>query len=235
MVVYSPRGRCRKSLLSVVSLAVVVGVSSASQATTVTVNGFNGGPGQNGGMADATARSGSSTDADAMATATGGNGGTGNATIPNGGAGGTASAGAYIGTGGPALITYPEVIVSATAIGGQGGSGDTAARGINGIGGYASLGIVSGGSSLLGAAVFVTGSVQGGDGGLAPSERLSNAVRGYSNGGSLVLTQNATGGSALNPGGSGGYASSVLNENLAGFSNAPSSWAWQFFRAWPIW
>lgn len=223
MLVYSSRRLCRKNLLLVVSLAVVVGVSSAAQANAVTVIGNNGGPGQNGGVADATARSGSNTDATIVAHATGGNGGNGNQTTPNGGAGGTASAGAYTGIAGPALIASPEVIVSAAAIGGQGGYGDTAAGGIGGNGGYASLGIVEGGSSLLGADVSVTGSVQGGDGRLAPSERLSNAVGGYAKGGSLSLTQNATGGSSLNPGGSGGYASSILNQDLAGFSNAPSS------------
>ena len=223
MRAYSSRRRCRKSLVSVVSLAVVVGASSAAQATAVTVIGNNGGPGQNGGVADATARSGSSTDANIVATARGGNGGNGNQITPNGGAGGIASAGAYTGIGGPALIASPQVTVSAAAAGGQGGYSDIGAGGIGGNGGYASLGIVEGGSSLLGADVSITGSVQGGDGRLGPSERLSNAVNGYSNGGALALTQNTTGGSSLNPGGSGGYASSVLNENLAGFSHAPSA------------
>ena len=213
----------RKALLSAVSLAMVVGISSGIQASTVTVIGTGGGPGQNGSVANALAHSGSSTDADILATAAGGKGGSGNAATPDGGAGGAANASAYTGTGAPALIASSDVVVSAVAVGGQGGYGDAAAGGIGGNGGYASLGSVGGGSSLLGAVVSVTGSVQGGNGFLAPSEKLLNAVGGYSKEGTLTLSQNATGGSALSPGSSGGYASSVLNQNLAVFTNAPSS------------
>ena len=111
------------------------------------------------------------------------------------------------------------VTINATAIGGNGGAGDIAAGISAGQGGIAQLGQVSGQSGT--GAVSVSGTAIGGNG---ANENLNNAVRGQTVG-PLSLTQNATGGSALNPGGSGGYASSVLNQNLAGLSNAPSSLA----------
>ncbi len=216
-------GRNRKGLLSAVSLAVVVGISPGTQASTVTVIGTGGNSGQNGGVAQAIAYSGSGTDGNVFATAIGGNGGTGSVTNPNGGEGGAATASAFSGIGSPALIASSNIVVSATAIGGQGGYGDISAGGMDGNGGYATLGKVDGGSSILGAVVSVTGIVRGGNGYMGSLERLVNAVGGYADNGILSLTQSATGGSALNPGGSGGYASSVLNQNLAGLYSAPSS------------
>ncbi len=155
-----------------------------------------------GGAAEAASTSVSLGAATAKATATGGAGGA-RSIHGNGADGGVAGA--------TASATGRTANAVATAIGGNGGFGYENLQGYGyGDGGQAAASAVANGVTWAAATVDVTGG--GGQNGATVT--VTNAVSGATKGGTLILTQNATGGAGLMQGNVGGAQSGSASSSL---------------------